>query len=191
MAAKASIMAEKNPLYYLQEMYKYTPDFGELRKSKEDEHLVFITGNMMLGRSLSHVLTGCNYYGKGMTTGSDYMMKRTSANGPPFVLHIKNRVLKHSRALITPNMVGKIEGDVVGVPLRLLTKIDQYEGNGDCANREKRYVTLLHSDQGRQSVSCHMYLGDQEYYEQAFFDLTKLYGVSTIEQYGAKRFYYI
>lgn len=190
MSYRVKPMHEINPLYYLQESYRYTPDFRELKNSKQDEFLVLITGNMMLGKPLSYALSGANYYGKAMTTGADYMMKKTSPAGPPFVLHLNKRVQKNG-ILILPNNVGRIEGDLVGIPLRMLTKLDLYEENTGCSHRERRYVTMLHSEQNQAHASCFIYLGDQSFYEEAFDDLNKLPGVSTIEQNGTKRFYYL
>lgn len=190
MAQRLSALHERCPLYYLQESYKYTPDFKELKNSKKDEFLVLIVGNMQLGKPLAHCLTGANYYGKAMTMGSDYMMKRTSPAGPPFVLHLKKRFLKNG-IMVPPHMVGKIEGDLVGVPLRMLTKLDIVEENTGCSTRERKWVNLLHSDQNNSHAEAFVYCADQEFYEEAFFDITKLPGVSTMEQGGTKRFYYL
>lgn len=183
-------MHKRIPLYYMQESYKFTPDLMDLKRDVKDEFLVLIIGQMQQGRPLSHALLGANYYGKGVTTGSDYLMKKVSPMGPPFVIHLQKRVQKNG-LLIPPHMVGRIEGDVVGLPLRMITKLDMYEENGVMTNRLKRYVRLQHPTQGNQAVSCFVYLGNQDYYEESFDDLAKLPGVSTMEQDGTKRFYYI
>lgn len=175
-----------------------TNDWMALKKSPMEEFLVFVTGNMRKNRRYNPFLSNCSYYGVGKSWADNFLMKRGPLiNGrasEPLVFEFPEKqkeVLEQSYPEFNMNFLGHVEGDVYGVPLRILSKIDKFEGNGNTVNREQRYVSFCHSLQGGKSAKCFMYVAD--FY--AYDDWSASYGSlmscqSNVPVAGGKRLYY-
>lgn len=180
-----------NFLEQIRDAASHTPDFLELKKSPEDEFLVFIYGAMKKGKRLHSFIEGANYYGRATTTGDNYLLKKISNSSAPIVFDLKNRWTKKG-ALIPPQMIGKVEGEVYGVPLRTITKIDRCEDNGRTMHRQKRFIRF--KEQPRTSTqieSVFMYLAERDFWEESVSNLVTLPGGIQVESGGERFFYYV
>lgn len=173
----------------IREMAANTPDFVELKHMREDEFLIFVVGTMKRNKDHHITLTGANYYGKGITTGTNYLLKKTAPNAAPILFDLSNRWTKKG-ALIPPHMVGSIEGEVYGVPLRAITKIDIIEDNGTATKRMKRYVNLIEQTGHSKCASCFVWLADRDFWEDVVENIINLPGVSQKVEGNNRRFYY-
>lgn len=173
----------------IQEMNAHTPDFINLKNHDQDEFLYFVYGDMKKGHKAHRSLEGAAYYGKAITTGDNYLLKKTAPNGAPILFDLRNRWIG---ANFVPNhMVGAIEGEVYGVPLRGLTKLDREEDNTESTERVSRFVTLTEPIQNRRMVSVFMHIGILDFWQQVVSDIVALPGVCSFESQGKKRFYYL
>lgn len=172
----------------IKDVNSHTPDFLELKKDKNDEFLVFIYGSMKKHKPLHSLVMGANYYGKGVTTGCNYLLKKTAKEGSPILFDIANKWTK-TGAFISPNDTGKIEGEVYGVPLRAITKIDRVEDNGQATSRLKRYVRLTEQEH-KPIVSTFVWLAERDFWEETVASIITLPGGIKMTSGGETFFYY-
>lgn len=181
-----------DPFLILDESNKNTPDWSDLKSSVKDEFCFLITGSMRKGKENNKYLNGCNYYGTGVTWGTNFIMNRpnyqTKDNTPPDPLVFKfdsdKTNWKEVGEYFDPNEMKAIEGDVYGVPLRKLARLDIQEGNTDGIIRDEVHVVMLSPIQNRHSMRMFLYTVDLPFYMQSFSPHTPLEKCNTIEYMG-------
>jgi hypothetical protein len=155
---------------------KNTPDFFDLKKSPYDEFIVFVVGNTRRYRSRAALMEGANYYGAGVTFSDNFIMKTSrtamrNKNPEPLLFcfdKVKGREWDEFKPIFKRENLKHVEGDVYGIPLRKLTQLDQYEGNGDCINRTTQWVKFAHPKQEGASVRAHMWTVDLDFWMECF-----------------------
>lgn len=182
-------MSNNNLMKMIQDMNSATPDFLDLKNHEKDEFLYFVYGDMKQGHRNHRIIEGASFYGKAITTGDNYLLKKTAPNGAPILFDLKNRWA--GRNFVPNHMVGAVEGEVYGVPLRCLTNLDKAEDNQGSTERLSRFVTLLNPVQGNVQVSVFMHLGLMDFWSEVVNDITALPGVCTFQSGAKKSFYYI
>lgn len=165
---------EYDPWAVLEESVKNTPDWVDLKKSPFEEFLIFVTGNLRNKRSKNtQYLEGCNYYGQASTWDRNFFLKRAGTYSDNYIPEpLAIQFGDHDLALrerfkekFNYEHMGRIEGDVYGVPLRTLARIDKYENNGEEVHRELKWVDFHHSCQARKSIRVFMYIADMDVLE--------------------------
>lgn len=155
------------------DLSKHTPDFVQLKNDKDKEFLVLVVDNMQKNRSMSHMLWGAHYYGRGETAYNGFVLKKTR-DGVAVPFRMKKIGYKGSQGwkyptgfhCIRTQDVGSLEGDIYGVPLRLLTTMDNTKMNTIRCNREKNLVRMLHPRQAGVHARCFIYEGISEFYAE-------------------------
>ncbi len=162
-----------------------TPDFRTLKNDKEAEFLVLVCDNLQLGRNLNHMLKGAHYYGKGETVYEGFTLKKTR-DGLAVPFRMKKVGYKGSTGYAYPGGftcirsqdVGVIEGDVYGVPLRLLTMLDKVRQNTVRCNRQRNLCRLIHPRQHNKYVKCYLWEGNHIFYSNTETDPQYMTGMS-------------
>jgi hypothetical protein len=152
---------------------QYTPDFRELKNGPDKEFLVLVVDNMQKNRSMSHILWGAHYYGRGETAYNGFVLKKTRDGvAVPFrmkkVGYKANQGFKYPSGFLCVRSqdVGALEGDIFGVPLRLLAQMDNTKHNTIRCNREKNLVRMLHPRQQGVHARCFVYEGNSDFYSE-------------------------
>jgi len=204
-------MLQVTPKYYdgydpwavITQESRSTPDFVHLNKCPFDEFPVFIFGNMRkMRRDNTKYLAGCNYYGKAVTWGNDFFLKRNpyeyqsygtdSAFNEPLMFNFLDKD-KKEEFIGDFNFThsGKVEGEVWGVPLRALCKIDEYQGNGHGTQREEVWVDLLDPIQTvKKNVKCMVHTVDLSHYKEFSVYHDKLISCNSLSQGDSRIFYF-
>jgi len=167
-----------NPWEVLERCNEYTPDFQDLNRCNTDEFIIFVTGNLRRAHAQNHLLEGANWYGKGISWKDDFIMKTLEyepgfgSRPEPLLFQLpkKDRSLwRDINHVFSENDLRAVEGDIYGVPLRLLTKIDKHEGNTQGVNRELHFVDFDQQAKGKH-VKAWMYTVDINFYmDQALY----------------------
>lgn len=139
-----------NPWDVLENSTKSTSDWLDLKSSTNDEFIIFVTGETRLNKRMNHLLTGANYYGKGMSWNDEFIMKQMEIpehrTSEAHVFHFpktKPDIWDTACTYFDKRDLKCVEGDIYGVPLRLLSILDKKEGNGDWTNRKEIWVDFL------------------------------------------------
>lgn len=165
----------------LMESRKNTPDWFDLKRAFKDEFLVFVTGNQRRNYWREAEMDGCNYYGLGITYDENFVMQRSVFYGTqkapdPLVFEFPTDTdWKQIDHVFDVNDLKGVEGEVYGVPLRFLAKMDVAEQNGEGVTRIERYVTLLHPMQEKKQVRCFMYVVDIDYFMDYYSHSSQLF----------------
>lgn len=152
----------------------HTPDFRQLKNGKLGEFIIFVCDNLQKGRAINYLLNGAHYYGRGETVYNGFVLKK-NRDGVPTPFRMKKVGYQGRAGFMYPNTgfhvirtqdVGAIEGDVYGVPLRLLATLDNVRKNTEKCNRQTNLVRLIHPRQNGQYVKSFVWEGDHDYYEK-------------------------
>ena len=124
--------AERN-IYGLQEAVDsrqdYTPDMLLLKASNCDYFPVFVTGEEQSGGRFDELLDGCTYFGKAYTAQIDFLLFSNKSNkGPKGVAFQYTSDIKDDLGY-WPQAASGLKGEVYGVPLHVLCKLDRYNEN--------------------------------------------------------------
>ena len=151
----------------------HTPDFRELKNDKRGEFLILVTDNLQKGRAINYLLQGANYYGRGETAWNGFVLKKNRDGvAVPFRMHkvgykgTQGYRYPSGHHCMRTQDVGCLEGDIYGVPLRLLATIDNIRKNTEKCNRQTNLVQFLHSRQKNQYAKAFVWEGDHEYYDK-------------------------
>lgn len=148
-----------------------TPDFISLKNGKEKEFLILVCDNLQVGRALNHQLRGANYYGRGETVYGGFVLKK-SRDGIAVPFRMKKIGYQGKQGFAYPNGalcirtfdVGMIEGDIYGVPLRLLCTIDKIRQNGIKCQRQRNLLRMAHPRQNNMYARGFVYEGNHIWY---------------------------
>jgi hypothetical protein len=142
-------------------------------------------------------MEGCNYYGRGVTFHDNFLMKRSSLmvnsdqQPEPYVFHMEKDDWDIIGNRFKKENMKHIEGDVYGVPLRKLTIIDQYEGNGDGVNRIETWVKLCHPLQKGANCKAFMYVLDTKFFVECFGNLELLMNAAYVYENDIEAYYHV
>ena len=143
----------KTPYEIVRNSAHHTPDFVDLDNTMNAEHTIFVVGRMKkyLSENLEY-LEGCTYYGKGQTWSDMFIMKKSPYDGEePLTFQFRNRDLNRNRFFNNWEL-GSVSGDIYGVSLRTLTRIDDYEMNGFGVHRKKVEVQTMDFRQPAKTI---------------------------------------
>jgi gamma-glutamylcyclotransferase (GGCT)/AIG2-like uncharacterized protein YtfP len=182
----------------LERASKSTPDWSALN-AKRQEHFVLVTGTARARRQRNDILSGCRNYGLANTTSDVFIMKRgpfqyeTNQAPEPMVFEFpatqKQRLLKFPEDFPAKDL-GKVQGEMWGVPLRVLAELDAFMGNGEGVIREKRYISLVNSEHEIRNHLAWMYLVNFDHFEE-YTCMYQLYNTNrTIPNTGSMIYFY-
>ena len=167
-----SIKLGPNLTKLCEQSWSHTPDFIELKNCKMKEFPIFFADALQVGKRLNFMVRGARYYGRAVTTYEGFSLKRKADSDDPTIFRMVRDPQRHWRYPVTEGWgitsfdVGKVAGDVYGVPLRLLTTLDTLKGNTDHNNRKLEMIEFTSSLNARQYTKAFMYQGDGKYYSQ-------------------------
>lgn len=187
-----------DPFEVIEKSTDNTPDFHELSLGEEEEFTVFVYGHLRVNRKFNYLLQGCNYYGKAITWDSQYILTRgpneTVRYTPePMMFEFPERekeIRKEFEKDFNYKHLGCVEGDLYGVPLRGLTKVDNYLMNGQGVIRKKIWVDFKSRIQ-QKAVQCYTHVVDFNHYREYSASIGHLMSCSSeFPQYEARTYYF-
>ncbi|QIG69414.1 hypothetical protein EVB79_044 [Rhizobium phage RHph_N3_13] len=173
-----------------------TPDWNTLKKSPYDEFVVMVTGNTRKSKVREDFMTGCNYYGQGVTFHDNFLMKRTNLltedqHPEPYVFHMEKDDWDNVGGMFSKKQMKQVEGDVFGVPLRKLTLLDKYEANGEGIKRIETWIKLKHPLQKGANLKAFMYVIDTKMFTDTYGSADHLMNCAYVYEKGTEAYYHV
>lgn len=156
-----------DPLEFLSKVNSFTPDFKELREGPYGRFPVFLCGNVTPIIDKKNLLDGSVNLGSATTFGGNYMLKVpnyttfTSAFEPYLFMFDKNNIKNGSELVGKFSETAHVDGVVVAVSLRTLTKLDKHYGNTEGVTRRKEWVTLNNNN---ATIKAYQYIVDWDFF---------------------------
>ena len=147
---------------------RYTPDFGDLTAFGGDYFPVFLYGNEQARMKEEYTLPvgRCLFLGKAMTSLEHYiLLQNQTNNGTAWLCGLLDRNISWEKSSYPFSASKKVFGELVGVPLNVLTTLDNKYENGEKATRSAVTVRLVGDDQKESLVRAWMYIHDLEFIE--------------------------
>jgi hypothetical protein len=187
---------QDDPWATLERLAYNTPDFVDLNNSNYDEFLVLITGQMRKRHLKNHLLDGCNWYGEGESWDDNFIIKKlvnnneNGWNNEPMVFKFTEKQRKTYKHDFNMQTLGRIEGDIYGVPLRVLTDLDRYNANSDVTQREEFWITFKNPLQKKQSAKAFVYKMNLDYFDEVCMGQFSLENANSVSQSQGTKVYY-
>lgn len=192
-----------DPWAVLDDACSHTPDWDDLKSGPFDEFPVFIAGQLRLNRKHNKTfLEGCNNYGKAYTHGNNFIMKR----GPnethiwtpePLIFNFPpddNDTREDFKDEFDFTKCGQVEGEIWGVPLRTLARIDRYENNGEAVKRTLQWVSFEDEKQKANStnktIRAWLYEVNLDHFMEYSVYEERLLSCNSFDENGKGRIYY-
>lgn len=188
-----------DPFEVIEKSTENTLDFHELSIGEEEEFFVFVYGHLRVHRRYNYVLDGCNYYGKATTWEDDYILTRgpnetVKYTPEPMMFEFptsEKELRKEFEDDFNFKATGCVEGDLYGVPLRTLTKIDSYLMNGQGVTRKKIWIDLKNNGIQLRSAQCYSHVVDFNHYREYSKVMGRLMTCSSeLPAYGSRIYYF-